>query len=637
MNPGRNVGRLASQVLAKHLNNNSLLVRNTNDDVEEDVILESRIIESRIIESRINQWNIDWVQSLKRDETSAKISTKEPTASLFPPQSPTVPVSVPATVPLLLPHTTPEESNHDADGPVDDGGVTDTDQSPKQPPNVTIPLPSESSMKPPPSVIPGRNVDRPASQVLAYVKFVSTTILLLPFMIVFDGIRFTKRQFMRMFLTNVAEQVGSNAIVHRATANEATTKSVRFNDYVQSHDIPNVHNEFTKVYQEKHMWYSKVDENLFKMFEFNHNMRELMEQLGFDPGNFHKECRIVKDFGKSVVTTPINFVFAWGHVLTFLDGESLKQASCVNKQWNIICYDISPILASAVDRTFRLNLNLSSGSDGIIKLVHTMKRRVRDAGKTKYLNGHTRFELHLIGNQPTDENRIKEGMRNAINETSQILTEKDERSIYELGEKFNLAIRELAKSIRMDEIVSLVVTTASNKTNKPYLADYNCNFFSQMFPQLRALNLSDHESDGELFDYGFQNFFSGGGPYLTKFVYQTQNRQIAWCGIDQYLFSNLKEIHFDNHMFFFDYDRYDEDLDEEEVENMQFLDYFSSDFKLLERLSIRNARYFKGYDVPPPTRGPCQVCSERTARIDLVSKRPITRKYQDVETRTARY
>ena len=90
-------------------------------------------------------------------------------------------------------------------------------------------------------------------------------------------------------------------------------------------------------------------------------------------------------------------------------------------------------------------------------------------------------------------------------------------------------------------------------------------------------------------------------------------------------------------MFFFDYDRYDEDLDEEEVENMQFLDYFSSDFKLLERLSIRNARYFKGYDVPPPTRGPCQVCSERTARIDLVSKRPITRKYQDVETRTARY
>ena len=276
---------------------------------------------------------------------------------------------------------------------------------------------------------------------------------------------------------------------------------------------------------------------------------------------------------------PLTMIF-----FSYLDQESLIEASSVNKQWNNISH--SPMMELVP--YFRLTFDLSSAMDGITNFVCKMKEHRRDPVKWKYIQGYKRFELHLIGDQPTYHDRHEKGMRNAINATSQILTKEEEQ--------------QYISNIRMDGIVSLVITTASNKTKDRNLTQCYWNFFSQMFPQLCALNLLDRECNGQLLDYGFETFSNGDCPHLKKLVFEKMNRRILWCGSDQYLLSDLKEIYFDDLAFVFDPDLHGDLVDDEEIESVQFLDYYSSNFKRLERLSLRNARYFEGdWPLPPPT------------------------------------
>ena len=64
--------------------------------------------------------------------------------------------------------------------------------------------------------------------------------------------------------------------------------------------------------------------------------------------------------------------------------------------------------------------------------------------------------------------------------------------------------------------------------------------------------LSDRECDGQFLEYGNENFSYGDCPLLlAKLVFEKENRRsITWCGSDQYLFSDLQEIYFDDHMIF---------------------------------------------------------------------------------------
>ena len=278
-------------------------------------------------------------------------------------------------------------------------------------------------------------------------------------------------------------------------------------------------------------------------------------------------------------------------ILTYLDEKSLIEASFVNKQWHANCHNRS-MTKQPIVPYFRLTWDVSSGFDAITNFVRNMKRNFRFRELLR--NGYQRFELHFIGDRPIEsDKRYEERMRNAINATSQIVTEKDEthaKWFYnrELMDKFRLAIDEMAHTIRMDGIVSLVIT-ASNNTKRGHLSDDYWHFFSKMFPQIRTLNILDPECNrGQLLNHDFDEFFGWHNPHLTTLVFQKKDRQILWCGINQDYWYDLKEIYIDDHTFVFD-------DDEDTIETLQFLDYYSSDFKKLERLSIRNARYLEGW------------------------------------------
>ena len=57
-------------------------------------------------------------------------------------------------------------------------------------------------------------------------------------------------------------------------------------------------------------------------------------------------------------------------------------------------------------------------------------------------------------------------------------------------------------------------------------------------------------------------------------------------------------------------------MDEEEtMENLQFLRKYSTDYKVLERLSIRNARYVKAW---PIDHNPSKIQGEKIPQDDLI-------------------
>ena len=246
-------------------------------------------------------------------------------------------------------------------------------------------------------------------------------------------------------------------------------------------------------------------------------------------------------------------------ILSYLDDKSLIEASFVNKPWNASCH--SPAMEHAIVPYFQLKLDLSLEKDAITNFVHTMKKQDK---KGRFLkDGYQRFELHLIGNRP-------DGM---------------------YGPRDNYLDEMLTLNIRMNGIVSLVVTPSCNEKYKIWLNHY-WKFFSKMFPKLRELNVSDSECNrGNLrqMRFYFGSFlFLRNCPYLTKIITQTKDRELLWCGgnIDE-KWASLTEIFIDDHIFVFKPNQY-----EEHRETLQFLNYYSSSYRVLERLSIRNAHYY---------------------------------------------
>jgi hypothetical protein len=147
-------------------------------------------------------------------------------------------------------------------------------------------------------------------------------------------------------------------------------------------------------------------------------------------------------------------------------------------------------------------------------------------------------------------------------------------------------------TLRLDGIVSLDMSSPPPSTNIE--DDYLCYFLSPILPNLRDVNFSNNG-----FSCIFLRIFSEHCSNLEKITWHCIDRKqsaIDIDGCDMGHAANLKQLYMDDAVFGLENAgaRHQlSDLENDEHSNIFLFHHFSGSSKLLERVSIRNAKWYR--------------------------------------------
>ena len=232
----------------------------------------------------------------------------------------------------------------------------------------------------------------------------------------------------------------------------------------------------------------------------------------------------------------------------YLDDESLRQACSVSKEFeDIVQHDplmeikVIPLLEIRPDKN---NNDDHRRFDRLFENLQRHRDKLQCYRKVKIIDGH-KFQY------------------------------------YDRGKIINIL-----KILKLSCVVSLDMSSSTSERSS---ISY-CNYFAKILPNLQAIDLSKNEAHPTIL-----RVFSQKCPRLEKITWNNTNKPVWLANIDGndlIQATNLKELYMDNAVFCAG-GRENKYLDLENDENSHIYLFYKCGSKVLERISIKNLRYYR--------------------------------------------